>query len=203
MNESVRPLQRRHARAAASLHQQGIETGFLSSLGPAFLRQIYIAVATCPSGFGYVHEAGDGNVLGFIACAESTGRLFKQALARRGVLMALPLARFLLRPHIVKRLWETLRYPDQAGPDLPAAEVLSIVVAEAARGRGVGKALLRAGLNDFARRGIASVKVAVGADNHLANAFYRRCGFELAHTRQHHGQTMNLYVAEVPRQETD
>jgi len=197
MAEPVRPLEKRHAAAVAALHRLGIATGFLSSLGERFLRQMYAAVPSAPAGFGFVWEETDGRVLGFVACAESTDRLYKQALLRRGVLMALALLPRCLRPSVIRRLWETLRYPSEVGEDLPVAEVLSITVAEEARGRGIGSALVDAAFEEFRRRNISRVKVAAWAGNEAANRFYHRCGFRLALTRDHHGLPMNLYVRDA------
>ena len=193
-------MAKRHSRAAAEMHRTSIRAGFISSLGGMFLRQIYAAIPSCPAGFGYVWEAEDGGVLGFIACADSIGRLYRQALLRRGVLMALPLIRFILRPSVIKRIWQTLRYPADIGRDLPPAEILSVAVSPEAQGRGIGKALVQAALAEFARRGIERVKVGVGADMDRANSFYRRCGFELSLTREHHGLPMNIYTIDVGRE---
>lgn len=194
--ESVIPLEKRHAAAAADLHVRGISTGFLSSLGRAFLKQTYKALPRCPAGFGYVWEES-GRVLGFIACAESTARLYKQSLLRRGLLMAIPLLRFVCRPSVIKRLWQTLRYPADVGTDVPTAELLSIAVDESARGRGVGQALVAAAVEEFRRRGIDRFKVAVWAGNDTANAFYQRYGFTLALQREHHGLAMNVHVLQT------
>jgi len=139
MADPVRPLEKRHAAAVAALHRLGIATGFLSSLGERFLRQMYAALPSAPAGFGCVWEEADGRVLGFVACAETTGRLYKQALLRRGVLMAGALLPRCFRPSVLRCLWETLRYPSDVGQNLPAAEVLSIAVTEEARGRGIGR----------------------------------------------------------------
>ncbi len=38
------------------------------------------------------------------------------------------------------------------------------------------------------------VRVAVGADNVAANSYYRKCGFTLAVTCEHHGLPMNIYT---------
>ena len=180
------------------MHRLGIDTGFLSSLGPMFLRQIYKAIPSCPAGFGYVWEEPDGRVLGFIACTESTGRVYKQSLLRRGLLMAFPLLRFVFRPSFVKRMIHTLRYPSQVGDDLPPAEVLSVAVSSDSRGKGVGRAVMSAAFEEFKRRGIVDIKVAVWAENEAGNAYYRKCGFELAAVREHHGLEMNVYVRHLP-----
>ena len=193
----IQPLSKKHAAAAARLHREQIDTGFLSTLGHGFLKQLYAAIPSCPSGFGFVWIEPDGEVAGFIACAESTGRLYKQSLLRRGVLMAIPLVRFVVRPAVMKRMWQTLRYPAEVAAELPRAEVLSIAVAPDARGKGIGKALMRVAMDEFAGRGIGRVRVAVWAGNDPANAFYKRCGFVRACTREHHGKAMNIYVAET------
>ena len=194
MSEPIKPLEKRHAAAAAQLHRTGIDTGFLSSLGQRFLTQLYSAIPSCPAGFGYVWEEADSAVLGFIACATGTGRLYKQALVRRGLHMAWPLARFLLSPRTLRRIFQTLRYPAQVGGDLPDAELLSISVSSAARGKGVGTALMQAAQAEFQRRGVEHFKLAVWAGNEPANRFYRGCGFRLALQREHHGMPMNVYV---------
>jgi len=190
-------LSARHGAAAAELHRQCIDSGFLSSLGLTFLKNLYRAISACPAGFGYAWEDPQGRALGFIACAESTGKVFKQVLIRRGLPVALPLIRFLTRPSVVWRMVQTLRYPAQVSPDVPAAEILSIAIRRQARRRGIATALLGAAMEEFARRGIDRVKVAVGAGNEPANRFYRRCGFELALTRTHHGLPQNIYVARI------
>ena len=96
--DAVKPITADHARAAADLHRRYIRTGFLSKLGRGFLRHLYAGIAASPSGFGFVYEDDNGEVLGFVACAESTGKVYKQSLLRRGVPMALSAARHLLRP---------------------------------------------------------------------------------------------------------
>jgi ribosomal protein S18 acetylase RimI-like enzyme len=196
---AIQPLSPPYAADAARLHMLGINTGFLSSLGESFLRQLYIAVPACPSGFGFVSLDETGRVDGFIACAESTGTLYKQALLRRGLCMMLPLMRFCLRPAVIRRMWQTLGYPSQVSGDLPPAEVLSIAVDSSKRGGGVGKQLMHAALDEFARRGIDRVKVAVWAENLAANRFYERCGFAMAMQRTHHGLPMNIYSISIVR----
>jgi ribosomal protein S18 acetylase RimI-like enzyme len=195
------PLDRSHAKQVADLHAEGIATGFLSSLGRGFLTQLYTAIPRCPSGFGFVALDEHENVQGFIACAESTGALYKQALRRRAVQMAFPILRFLVRPSVIKRLFNTLRYPSEVGDQVPPAELLSIVVTPALRGQGAGKALVAAATEEFRKRRIDRYKVAVWDQNERANAFYKSCGFEFALTREHHGLGMNVYVMDLPTAE--
>jgi len=188
------------ASALAILHREGIKTGFLSTLGERFLRALYQAIPACSVGFGYVWAEADGTVLGFIACSEDTARLYKQVLRRRFFSLALALARFALRPSIIRRCFATLLYPRSTASTetaLPKAEVLSIAVSEEARGKGVGKVLMAAALEELARRGIPSVRVAVWDGNSVANKYYVRSGYHLATTKTHHGKGMNIYVREI------
>ena len=64
--------------------------------------------------------------------------------------------------------------------DLPAAELLAIAVAPAARGRGTGRQLVTALTSEFQRRGVGAVRVVVGEDNEAAIGLYERCGFTKA-----------------------
>lgn len=57
------------------------------------------------------------------------------------------------------------------------ADVQTIAIAEAARGRGRGRTLLRALLDEAARRGVAEVFLEVRADNPVAQALYASEGF--------------------------
>ena len=190
-------LDRSHAKQVAALHAEGIASGFLASLGQGFLTQLYAAIPACPAGFGFVALDEAGDVQGFIACASSTGTLYKQSLRRRFLPMAWPLLRFMLRPSVIKRMINTLRYPAEVGDAVPAAELLSIVITPALRGQGAGKALVAAATDEFRRRGIDRYKVAVWDQNEGANAFYKSCGFEFALAREHHGLGMHLYVRDV------
>jgi ribosomal protein S18 acetylase RimI-like enzyme len=190
-------MEKRHASQVAELHRDGIRSGFLSSLGRRFLTSLYKAVPSCPSGFGYVWEDDDGSVLGFVACAESTGGLYRQALLRRGASMMGSVLLHVFSWQFVKKAWETLRYPAKTADGLPPAEVLSIAVREDARGKGIAKALMDRALRELRARQIDQVKVAVGAMLRPVNRLYRACGFGLAVEREHHGLPMNIYVSQL------
>ena len=107
------------------------------------------------------------------------------------------LPRAIVRPSVLRGAVETLRYPGEVSEELPPAEILSIAVAESARHKGIGQALMRAALGEFSQRDVCRVKVAVGADNEPANRFYQQCGFRLALTREHHGLPMRVYVVDT------
>ncbi|HEY0374173.1 MAG TPA: ribosomal protein S18-alanine N-acetyltransferase [Amnibacterium sp.] len=66
------------------------------------------------------------------------------------------------------------------------ADVLTIAVAEAARGRGIGRALLERLLQEATARGAAQVFLEVRADNPVATALYVSAGFVAVGRRPHY-----------------
>jgi [ribosomal protein S18]-alanine N-acetyltransferase len=59
----------------------------------------------------------------------------------------------------------------------PAAELVSIAVDPAFRGKGAASALLESALRRLARRGAARLHLVVRVDNRAARAFYEKYGF--------------------------
>ena len=60
----------------------------------------------------------------------------------------------------------------------------SVYVAEHARGRGVGRALLDRLLEDAERAGIWTIQASIFADNVASIEFHKRCGFRVVGTRE-------------------
>lgn len=87
--------------------------------------------------------------------------------------------------------------------NLPSAELLSIVIAEEGRGKGLAKQLIEKGLKECTNRGIDKIKVLVGADNKPANELYQKCGFELVGQIENHGVLSNIYVVETSKRWTN
>ena len=61
-------------------------------------------------------------------------------------------------------------------------------MAEHARGRGVGKALLERLVENADRGGFWTVQTSIFADNFPSIEFHRRCGFRIVGTRERIGQ---------------
>ena len=60
----------------------------------------------------------------------------------------------------------------------PCAIIEELVVDEAARGQGAGRALIQAAIEWAKAQDCSEVEVSTGMDNTAAQAFYRRLGFE-------------------------
>ncbi len=204
---AVRAGRRPDAAAAAALHASLISEGFLASLGPRFLRRLYLRITAEEGSFLLVAE-GDGDAVGFLAGSMAVGRLYRSFLLRDGVgaVGRAPLRLLRAAPTAL----ETLRHGrDTAGGEGahqggPEGELLSVAVDPRWRGRHVGAHLVDAFLDEVRRRGGRSARVVVGASNAPAIAMYRRAGFAPARTFEFHrgvaSVLMETAVAPAPPQ---
>ena len=196
------PIRHADHQRVAQLHSENIDQGFLSTLGPRFLRLLYQAIDECPEACLLLAREG-GQVVGFVAGTLNMGPVYRRLL-RHWLALGLSLAPSLLIP---RRLWcilEILRYSRgghggaNALPALPAAELLSIAVDPAYRGRGIAEDLY-AGLKlFFATRGLGEFKIIVGAPLAPAHRFYRRMGaVPVTEIEVHRGDASTVYVQRV------
>ncbi|HVM63690.1 MAG TPA: GNAT family N-acetyltransferase [Acidimicrobiales bacterium] len=178
----VRPGGTGDGAFVAGLHAAGIADGFLSGLGPRFLAVLYRRIALDRDSFLLVAEDDAATRVGFVAGTCGVGRLYRSFLLHDGVRAAAA------APVRLARSWrhalETLRYgsgEDVSEAATPAGasevELLSVAVVPAARGGGVGGALVGAFVDEVRSRGIGRAAVVVGASNASAVAMYRRAGF--------------------------
>ena len=190
-------LESRYVEQVARLHIDGINTGFISSLGIDFVTALYEAIAEGKLSFGFAAEE-NGRVLGFVAFTSNLNKLYKSVVLKKGWLFVLLLAGRMFSLQQIKKVFETLFYPSRVKKmNLPSAELLSIVVADESQGKGLGGQLLQKGLAECAKRGIEKVKVLVGADNKPANKLYLKCGFELVGQIDSHGVVGDIYVVKT------
>lgn len=190
----TRKIKSEESGQVARLHIEGIDTGFISSLGERFVTVLYEAIVDSPYGFGFVAEE-DGKVLGFIAFTMDINKLYRSLIFKKGVKFIFLLAGKMVSLNRIRRVFQTLFYPSRIKAfDLPKAELLSIAVTPEGRGKGVGKELIAKGLEECRKRGIDKVKVLVAAGNEAANKLYEKCGFERVTQIDSHGILSNIYV---------
>jgi ribosomal protein S18 acetylase RimI-like enzyme len=196
------PLRRGEAGDAASvaaLHADRIGEGFLVTLGPRFLTRLYRRIALSPDALllvadGRAEDGGsDDGIIGFVAAAASTRRLYGEFLRRDAVAAGLAAAPAILRDP--RRVWETFRYGSSDDRDLPAAEILSVAVAAGAAGRGIGGALVAAAQEQLAQLGAPGARVVTAVGNDAALSMYERAGFRRrARTEVHAGVPQEVLV---------
>jgi ribosomal protein S18 acetylase RimI-like enzyme len=189
---AVRAAHAGDAPAVAALHAGRIGEGFLVTLGPRFLRRLYRRIALSPDAVLLIAHSG-GRVVGFVAAASSTRRLYSQFLRRDALPAGLAAAPAVLRAP--RQVWETFRYGSVDEDDLPAAEILSIAVAPDAAGQGIGGALLSAAQEELTQLGAAEARVVTAVDNKAALAMYEHAGFRRrSSTEVHAGVSQDVLV---------
>lgn len=83
------------------------------------------------------------------------------------------------------------------------ADILTLAVVPGARRQGLGGHLLRAAMDEAARRGATTMFLEVGVDNDAAQALYAACGFAQVGRRRGYypdgGDALVLRAALTPR----
>jgi glycosyltransferase involved in cell wall biosynthesis/ribosomal protein S18 acetylase RimI-like enzyme len=193
----IRPATGADAAAMARLHADGMPDAFLPALGHGFLTRLYRALAADPRAVALVADDGR-EIVGMATGVASVGGFYRRFARHHGFAAALAAAPRLVRPGVLRRLLETVRYPASStgalGP-LPDAELLSIAVAPSSRTGGTGRALADGVLLGLAERGAGEVRVVVGAANQGANRFYAKVGFRRAgQLSVHRGTPSNVWI---------
>jgi ribosomal protein S18 acetylase RimI-like enzyme len=186
------------AATAAALHAGQIREGFLSFLGPAFLRRLYRRVARTPESFLLVVRAEPAPV-GVRAGSTDVASLYRAFLWRDGPAAALASCGRLVRSG--RRVVETLRHG--TGGAAEGAELLAVAVAARAQGRGAGTLLVEGFLAEMRARGQDAAHVVVAADNETAIALYRRAGFSPVERFALHAGTESLLMGWTTGPATD
>jgi ribosomal protein S18 acetylase RimI-like enzyme len=177
------------AASAATLHAGQIGEGFLSILGPRFLRRLYRRVVLAPGSFLLVVE-DNATTVGFLAGSTDVGALYRAFLWRDGAASALACGGRLLRSW--RRALETFRHGSGGAGE--GAELLAVAVDPAARGRGVGTLLVEEFLMEIGRRGHEAAYVVVAATNETAASMYGRAGFQAVERFELHPGTESLLM---------
>ena len=188
----MRQVTTREARTLAELHSTEIATGFLPLLGRRFMRVLYRALINWPDAVVLAIEDGGGPVA-FTVGVKDVGEFYRHFAKRYALPAGLAALPRLVRPSNLRRAWETFRY-GQDQVDVPA-ELLSMVVAPRARGRGLSVMLGARLLDELTERGAPAVKVVVGSENETALGAYRKMGFKDTERIQvHTGESSEVLV---------
>jgi GNAT superfamily N-acetyltransferase len=201
--QTVIPMRDGDGGPIAAMHRDGIPSGFLSTVPPAFLAALYRSIAADRESVVLVDTQG-GLPIGFVAATCSTGGLYRRVILRQWYRFGWQLLPLVVNPRAVWRILETLTYPLRArnrGDSDPThsspgdgEELLAIATLTASRGQGVGRRLIRAVDHWMIQRGVRRYSVVTWAEDSKSNGFYCATGFSLTGTFQHHGNHMNRYV---------
>ncbi len=178
--DEVRPMTPHDVGAVVDLHLAAFPGFFLSFLGPRFLRELYGSILDDPSGIAFVSEQ-KGRLHGFVAGTTSQGGLYSRILGQRWWRFALAaIPSFVRRPAIAPRLWRALTKPVQRPPDGARGTLMSLAVAPARQGGGLGSENVHRFLYAAKERGMREVDLTTDADeNEPVQRFYEKLGFRV------------------------
>ena len=113
-NETVQvvPLTVEYAHDAAVLHIEGINMGFISSLGIDFVTALYRAIAESPESFGYVAIKED-KVVGFATFTTNLKGLYKSIMKKNIIRFGFLLFGKMFSWKIIRKVFGTLFYPNR------------------------------------------------------------------------------------------
>lgn len=178
----------------AILHQTYMNRGFLATLGVGFLEKLYAGMVTSDNAFCIVARDGARDV-GFVSGTKHVSRFYKEFIVNNFFSVVIILLPKIFNAKTVKKVVETLVYPMKKEASLPDAELLSIVVEESYRVKGVSKELFNLLVHEFASRHVNRFKVVVGADLAAACRFYEKMGGVLhSEIEVHQGIKSRVYV---------
>ena len=185
--------------SAVRLHREQLSGGFMTSLGPRFLLEVFRNIARSRHGVALLAVAdpnGEGRVHGFLLGTTTTRGLYRDFLLRHGFKAALIAAPRVLRPSPLKKVWETLRYPaSESDFDAPEADLLDLAVSDAAKGTGLAQSLFREFVTELERRGHAAFRVTTGGSLTRAHRFYEKQGAVRVGTIEiHEGEPTIVYA---------
>lgn len=189
----------------SKLHSDSIRTGFLSTLGLAFLSTLYRAIDKCPHSFISVQKDQKNNILGFISGTISVSKMYKWIILRYGILFVFQLILFVFNLNFLKKIKETLFYSFKKKNSDSAdethiqcdAELLSMAVSDESRGLGIGSTLIDDLEQWLKTMNIKEYKVVTFSEDPRSNGFYEKNGFVLKNSFKHHENLMNEYMKEI------
>lgn len=174
------PNARQYYLEVARLHVEGINQGFLPTLGEKFLALLYESLDEASDAI-LITESKDGRVIGFVSGASCLRPIYKHMLLKCGRL-AVALTPILLEPTKILRILKLIAYSfsnsriSSCGKPLPDFELLSISVARDERNAGVAQRLYERLIEYTTEHNIRGFKIVVGEDLGDAHRFYLRMG---------------------------
>jgi glycosyltransferase involved in cell wall biosynthesis/L-amino acid N-acyltransferase YncA len=194
---TIRRARTRDVPSMVRLHAADLPTAFHTMLGEGFLRQLFLAQVRDPGCVALVAER-DGDVVGYASAMASMRAFRRRFLLHHGLIAGIFATPRLLRPGVLRRVVETLRYPEQT-EGLPDAEMAFIGVKPRIP-PGVGTELCRGLLEGLGAQGVRKAKGFVGRDNRAMNVMVRRLGFQLrGEVTLHDGSPNYVYEVECPQ----
>lgn len=183
-------------RFSAQLHRLLLPESFFVALGPRFVAAYHESFRSSPHGVALIAWLGSGPV-GMLVGTTGNQAHYRWVARHRGLRLAgVGILALLARPALAVHFARTrggrylraiLRYALRGRSSTPGADpsadggqtavLTHVAVDEAARGHGLGRALVDTFVAEAAAGGAERGELVTDADNHDNHAFYRHCGW--------------------------
>jgi GNAT superfamily N-acetyltransferase len=196
LSGAIRPATVDDLPAMARIHAGSGTPGLLSDLGERFLRDVYYRnLLASPAGRAEVLALGSG-VIGLVTWSPDSDRLFGQIFAtgrRRTIRAILQASR--RKPRVLLDFLQSVLSVKGigAGAAIPA-EIVSLEIAPAQQGLGLGYVLLERSVRALQAEGHRAIKARILADHAAVERLYLRLGFRRTTPFRLHGRDWVLMV---------
>lgn len=197
-SDAIRPAIPADLGAMAHIHATAGTPGLLSDLGEVFLRDVYYrGLLASPVGRACVLEIG-GNIAGFVTYSLDSDRLFGDIFRRRRRATLFAMARSSLRkPRVSIDFLQTVVTVKRSSPGSDIrAEAVSLEIARAFQGLGLGFFLLQFAVTDLRASGAGRIKARILADHRAVERLYPPLGFHRGPAFRLHGRDWVLMVSD-------
>ncbi len=196
---AIRAATRADLPAMARIHVASGTPGLLTDLGEAFLRDVFYAgLLESRFGRGSVVEV-KGEVAGFVTYSPDSDALFRDIFRPRLIPTLKALVRASVRkPRVLVHFAETVLTAERAGgASTIAAESVSLEVAPAYQGLGLGFVLLQAAVGNLRAAGATAVKARILQCNQEVERLYPPLGFRQGPSFRLHGRDWILMILDA------
>lgn len=196
MGDETRPL----LRDVVRLHRQELTSGFLSSLGDRALSLMFEFAAEDASSVLLVAQTADGRVAGFLLGSAETSGFYRNFLRKKSLkAFVLVAPKLIFSPARIRKVFETLLYPARKEVrELPAAELMDLVVDRSIQRQGVGRLLFARFAEVMAERSVPNFRITTGGSLADAHRFYERMGaVRVSDIEVHAKQVTRVYIYEL------
>ena len=186
-----------HIYEAVALHRAQLSGGFMTSLGPRFLREVITNLVCSRHGVSLIAvEDQTGRLVGFLFGTTNAKGLFRDFLRRHAVRAAFAAFPRILTPRNIRRMLETLLYPSKrTDAALPEGELLDLTVDDRAKGTGLAQRLFASFADAMKDRGCPTFRITTGESLTRAHRFYEGVGaVHAGEIEVHRGSKTRIYV---------
>lgn len=200
----IRRMTKADSPKAAQVHMEGFPGFFLTFLGHRFIAVMYRSILDKEDAIAHVAVEEDGTLLGLMVGTSAPQQIYRRLVHDHLWDFAwASLGAVARRPTILPRLMRAVRRQENAEGQEADALLMSLAVSPAARGRDLGRVLMRTALADARRRGCHKVALITDRDhNDHVNQFHQSLGFkivrELATPEGRHMYEYMLNLDETP-----